>query len=299
MDQLIHIEKLNKSFGAEKAVSDFSIDIGEGEIFAFLGSNGSGKTTTIRCLLNIYQPDSGIALIDGKEYSSDMNHVVGYLPEERGLYTKVKIVDIFRYFGELRGLSRSDTDMRMNEYLERVGLSEHKDKKVSQLSSGMQQKVQIGVTVLHRPRVLILDEPFKGLDPLNRQLFIDLFRELKLAGTTIMYSTHVVDEAQRMADRVVMIKKGVRVLYGTVDEVRSSVGGNNLHIEFSGKLPENPKLFTARAEERTAELTPTKGTRPQEVLSYLVKSGLDLSEFKIDRPSLQEIFIQKAKTDEK
>lgn len=297
--QVIQIQNLSKSFGSEQAVKNFSIEVGEAEVFAFLGSNGSGKTTTIRCLLGIYTPDAGTALIDGRSYDSSMNSFVGYLPEERGLYTKVAIKDLFYYFGELRGLSRSDVSARMDEYLERVGLGAHKHKKVMQLSSGMQQKVQIGVTILHRPKLLVLDEPFKGLDPLNRQLFIDIFRELKDKGTTIMYSTHVVDEAQRLADRVVMIKKGERVLYGTVDEVRSSSGSVNIHIEFSGNLPVNPKLYTATSSEHTAELVPAKGVNAQEIIKFLVGSGVVLSEFKLDRPSLQEIFITKAKSDEK
>ncbi len=297
MNPVISIKNLSKYFDHQKAVDDFSIDINEGDVFAFLGSNGSGKTTTFRCLLDIYTPTSGEVLILGKKYSSAMSDKIGYLPEERGVYIKSKLIDVFRYFAELRGIKKDKREKVINDYLERVGLTEHKNKKVLQLSSGMQQKVQIGITIIHRPKILILDEPFKGLDPLNRQLFLDIFEEMRDEGTVILYSTHVVDEVQRLANRIVMIKEGKRVLYGTINEIRNQFGSKNIILSYTGRLPANDNLYTARKEHNMAELTPAKDVEPNEILHYLIKENVKISEFKIDRPSLNEIFIQVAKAE--
>jgi ABC-2 type transport system ATP-binding protein len=220
----ISIQDFSKSFGNVQAVKNLSFEVNDGEVFAFLGTNGSGKTTTIRCLLKIYQADKGKLLINGKEFSEELNSVIGYLPEERGLYRDVSVIDILTYTARLRGMRKEEAFKRSLEYLEIVGLAEHKDKEISQLSSGMQQKVQLGTALIHNPEVLILDEPFKGLDPVNRQLFVDILTERGKKGTTILYSTHVIDEAQKMADRLLIINNGTRVEYGTVNEVRERHG---------------------------------------------------------------------------
>jgi ABC-2 type transport system ATP-binding protein len=297
MSPVISIENITKKFGGQTAVSNFSIEVFPQDVFAFLGSNGSGKTTTLRCLLNIYQPDSGrINLLGQNNYSTDLAHQVGYLPEERGVYTRSKVGEVFSYFADLRGIAKSQQEGLIQEYLKRVNLWEHKDKKVSQLSSGMQQKVQIGITILHKPQLLILDEPFKGLDPLNRQLFLDIFQEMREQGSTILYSTHVVDEVQRMANRLVMIKNGQRVLYGSINEIRSQFGSNNLMVNFTrGTLPKKDDLYSARGEHNYAELTPKAGVSPQNILRFLFDQGLEITEFQIDRPSLNSIFIEQAK----
>jgi ABC-2 type transport system ATP-binding protein len=299
MEPAISIRHLSKSFGSQSVLSDFSIDVYPGDVFAFLGSNGSGKTTTFRCLLGIFLPNDGDALIFGRRYSSAMRNDVGYLPEERGIYTKSSVKDVLHYFATLHGVPSGERERAIDEYLERVELADHSEKKVGQLSSGMQQKVQIGTAVIHRPEVLILDEPFKGLDPLNRQLFLDMFEDLRKGGTTILYSTHVVDEVQRLANRLVMIKAGKRVLYGTVDEVRNTYGTNTITVSFSGDFPENPKLYRARREHNFAEVTPQKGVEPEEILKFLVTApGLSVREFDINRPTLNSIFIQRAKQEE-
>lgn len=295
MKPIISIKNLNKTFGHQKVVDDFSIDVYEGDVFAFLGSNGSGKTTTFRCLLGIYAPTSGEVSILDKKYDSSLSCKIGYLPEERGVYTKSKVIDVFNYFAELREIKKEKRKKIIDEYLDRVGLAEHKDKKVSQLSSGMQQKVQIGITIIHRPKILILDEPFKGLDPLNRQLFLDIFEEMRDEGTIILYSTHVVDEVQRLANRLVMIKEGKRVLYGTINEIRNQFGSKNIIINFEGRLPSNNDLYVMRKEHNMAELTPKDGVDPNDILKYLIKENVQLSEFRIDRPSLNDIFIKVAK----
>jgi len=296
VNSAIIIENFSKSFGTQKAVDNLSLEVKEGEVMAFLGSNGSGKTTTIRCLLNIYSADEGKLLLDGMIYTSRLNHLLGYLPEERGIYTKARVLDLFVYFANLRGIKTQEAKRLALEYFQRVDLLPHQNKKISQLSSGMQQKVQIGVTIIHKPKILILDEPFKGLDPLNRQLFIDLFGELnKNSGTTILYSTHVVDEAQRIADSVIIINNGKRVVYGNIDEVRNSFGSNHIQLEFKGDLPENTSLYSAVITHNTAELSPKPGVSSTEIINFLVKNNLEIIEFKIDRPSLNSIFLQTAK----
>jgi ABC-2 type transport system ATP-binding protein len=298
-ESVISIKNLKKTFGSQTAVDDFSIDVYRGDVFAFLGSNGSGKTTTFRCLLGIYLANAGEGLIHGKRYTSAMRNDVGYLPEERGIYTKSSVTEVLHYFASLHGVDGNERNQAIDTYLERVGLADHAKKKVGQLSSGMQQKVQIGTAVIHNPSVLILDEPFKGLDPLNRQLFIDMFEELRDQGATILYSTHVVDEVQRLANRLVMIKEGKRVLYGTVDEVRNAYGTNTITVSFSGRLPENAALYTARREHNFAELTPRQGAAPDAILRFLAQQdGLSIQEFGIDRPSLSTVFIQRAKQEQ-
>ncbi len=288
----IKIENFSKSFGEVKAVKNLSFEVNDGEVFAFLGTNGSGKTTTIRCLLKIYQADEGKLLINGKEYSEKLNQVIGYLPEERGLYRDVSVIDILTYTARLRGIEANDALKRSLNYLDQVGLILHKDKQISQLSSGMQQKVQLGTALIHNPEILILDEPFKGLDPVNRQLFVDILTERGKAGTTVLYSTHVIDEAQKMADRLLIIKDGNQLEYGSVNEVRARHGSKNIYIEFAKLAPEvKNNLYTAIITNKTAEIVPNEGITVNEILENLLKQGIELISFSLDYPSLNQIFI--------
>lgn len=292
----ISVQHFTKRFGNKTVVDDLSFELHKGEILAFLGANGAGKTTTMRSILGIYKANAGTLFIDAEPYSSKRAGLVGYLPEERGIYTKARVQDVLLYFARLRGVSKADAKKFLDEYLELTELTEHIDKRVSELSSGMQQKIQIATAIIHKPQILILDEPYKGLDAVNRQLFGDYFKKLnKENGTSILYSTHVVDEAQKTADRVLMIKDGSRIAYGNIDEVRASFGTNNIHLQFSGNFDMNDaftKLFTARIEHKTAELTPLKNVNPQDILQTLLKENIIVTEFKIDRPSLQDIFIK-------
>jgi ABC-2 type transport system ATP-binding protein len=295
----LHIKDFSKSFGTNKAVNNLSFDVNEGEIFAFLGSNGSGKTTTIRCLLKIYQADTGTLLINEKEYSEEFNNLIGYLPEERGLYTSSKVIDLLTYTATLRGVSQADARKKSLEYLEKVGLLANAEQKIAQLSSGMQQKVQLGVTLIHNPEILILDEPFKGLDPLNRQLFVDIFLEKAKQGTTILYSTHVIDEAQKMADRLLIIDKGRKIEYGSIGEVRKRYGKDTIHLEFSGKKPKTETdIYTGTITNKTMEITPKKDIPTNEIIDTLIKNKTEIITLKKDYPSLNEIFIKITKDEE-
>ncbi|MEI7578821.1 MAG: ATP-binding cassette domain-containing protein [bacterium] len=292
MKAVISIKNFSKTFGSEKAVSDLSFEVNQGDIFAFLGSNGSGKTTTIRCLLDIYQADQGELLVYDKPYSNALASEIGYLPEERGLYTKAKVDNVLNYFAALRGLSSNDSKILVSEYLEKVGLKEHQQKNISQLSSGMQQKVQLGTALIHKPKLLILDEPFKGLDPLNRALFQEMFQELQKQGTTILYSTHVLDEAQRLANRLVITNRGERKAYGEINEVRRAFGNKIIHLEFNGKLPKNDALYSSKVINQIAEITPGENIHYQEVLKFLISKDLDIINYRLDYPSLSEIFVK-------
>jgi len=287
---LIDIINFSKSFQNQIAVDDLSFSVNKGEIFSFLGSNGSGKTTTIRCLLNIYAKDKGSLLINQKPYNFSMSENIGYLPEERGIYTRARVEELFHYFGRLRGISEQNSKNFTNLYLKRVGLHEHRQKMILQLSSGMQQKVQLGLAMQHNPELLILDEPFKGLDPINRQLYTDIFKELKEQGVTIFYSTHVIDEAQKLTDRLIIIHNGKKVAYGTTTEVRKQYGNEIIHVEFAKILPNLPNLYSAKVVGKTAEITPNKNVETEEILKSILKAKI--TSFKLDYPSLNEVFLK-------
>ena len=289
----IAVKNFSKSFGNLLAVDNLSFDIRDGEVFAFLGTNGSGKTTTIRCLLKIYQADEGRLNINGNEYSEELNRVIGYLPEERGLYRDVSVIDILTYTTRLRGIESNEALKKSLEYLDKVDLMEHKDKEISQLSSGMQQKIQLGTVLIHSPEILILDEPFKGLDPVNRQFFVDVLKERGKSGTTILYSTHVIDEAQKLADRLLIIKDGRRLEYGTVNEVRSRNGSKNIFLEYDGKSPkENENLYQLiLSNSRYAEIMPKNKVSKEDILNDLLQQEINIISFNLDYPSLNQVFV--------
>lgn len=294
-EDIILVEALHKSFGGHKAVDDLGFSVSRGETFAFLGANGSGKTTTIRCLLGIYPIDSGRALIDGQPYHPGQNKLLGYLPEERGLYLNSMVGEVMELFGRLRGLTQSEAKKRTLSYLEMVELPDKYQAKIKSLSSGQQQKIQLGLAILHRPPLLILDEPTKGLDPLNRQVLMNILFELQKQGTTIVFTTHQMEEVEKIANRLVMIDGGQRVLYGSLSQVKNDFGTNVIHLNYSGKLPANQKLYSARVRTNQAELTPAPGVDPSEILSFLVAKKLVIEQFRLEAPSLDEIFNQVVK----
>lgn len=221
---IVKVEKFNLVLGGKKIVTDLSFEILPGEIFALLGANGSGKTSTIRSLLDIYQPTSGKLHINGNRYTPEQSHLVGYLPEERGLYVRSTVIDVMTYFGELKGMSRADANDFSMKFLERVGLSDKAKLKVKKLSGGQQQKVQLGVAIINNPKLLILDEPTKGLDPLNRKLLLEIVEEYREKGTAVIYITHLMEEVERLADRVLIIKEGKRMAYGSKTELKKKYG---------------------------------------------------------------------------
>jgi len=215
-------------FGKTSVIDDLSFEVKRGETFGFLGSNGSGKTTTIRALLGIYQPTGGKLLVNGTPYSVSGDVKLGYLPEERGLYKKESVIDTMIYFGQLKGLSRSEARSKSLAFLERVGLADKAKTRLDKLSGGQQQKVQLGITIINDPELIILDEPTKGFDPVNRRLLMEIIEEHQAKGATVVMITHQMDEVERLCDRILLLKDGVAHAYGTVAEVRAQFGGQSL-----------------------------------------------------------------------
>jgi len=285
---------LRKEFSSVVAVDDVSFVVHRGEIFGLLGPNGAGKSTTIRMILNILQPDAGEIFYDGRSFSPPVRNTIGYLPEERGLYRKSKLLDTIVYFGELRGMERGRVKARAYSWLKRMGLLGQSDRKVEELSKGNQQKVQFIVSIIHDPDIVVLDEPFSGLDPVNQLVFNDIFLELRKAGKAVVYSTHQMDQAEKLSDTLCLINRGRVVLGGTVREVKAKYGTNNCHIEFDGDggfLQSLPGVENVILYQNAAEISLAPGVSPQQVLPMMVQH-VQLRKFEILEPSLYSIFLK-------
>ncbi len=280
------------AFGDQVVIDDLSFEVRAGETFGLLGSNGSGKTTTIRALLGIYQPTAGSLLVEGRRFDPAQGSRLGYLPEERGLYRKESVIEVMVYFGRLKGLSREQADAWSRAFLERVGLQNHAKVRLDKLSGGQQQKVQLGVTIMNSPSILILDEPTKGFDPVNRRLLMDLVDEQREQGSTVIMVTHQMDEVERLCDRVLLLKDGRAEAYGTVAEVQDAFGGRRMRLSFSGVLPHSANYRVAVSERNYAELELPEGTDTSVVLRELLDAGVQLRDFSTARVSLEEIFLK-------
>ena len=226
--KIVEIRHFKMKFGDKIVIKDLSFDVFQGEVFGFLGSNGSGKTTTLRALLGLYEPTAGELLIDGKPYAVDSQINLGYLPEERGLYKKEKVLDVMIYFGQLKGLSRDEAKEFSLNFLKRVDLIDKAGMRLDKLSGGQQQKIQLGVTIMGDPELLIMDEPTKGFDPVNRRLLMNIIEERRKAGATIIYVTHQMEEVEQMCDRLILLKDGQAAAYGTLAEVKKQFGGASM-----------------------------------------------------------------------
>lgn len=225
---LVTITDLTMAFGATTVIKDLNFQINRGETFGLLGANGSGKTTIIRALLGIYQPTSGSLLIDGQVYTVDSGIKLGYLPEERGLYKKESVLSVMVYFGRLKGMTKQAAEAWSRQYLERVGLVDKADTRLDKLSGGQQQKVQLGVTIMNDPELLILDEPTKGFDPVNRRLLMTIIEEHQAAGATVIFVTHQMEEVERLCDRIILLKDGKASAYGSIESIKQSFDGASL-----------------------------------------------------------------------
>ncbi|OIH93034.1 MULTISPECIES: ABC transporter ATP-binding protein [unclassified Curtobacterium] len=280
-------------FGDRTVVDRLSFDIAPGETFGLLGSNGSGKTTTIRALLGITVPTEGTLTIDGEPYRPATGGI-GYLPEERGLYRKESVIDVMSYFGRLRGLRGTDATAWSMDYLARVGLADRAKARVDKLSGGQQQKVQLGITIMDRPRLLILDEPTKGLDPVNRRLLLDLVAERKADGATVILVTHHMDEVERLCDRILLLKDGTAAAYGTIPDVQDAFGGAVARVGVDGTVPPSDLYRLARHEGHVAYLVPTRAAAADgaDILASLVAAGVHVTAFAMRRIPLDEIFVQ-------
>lgn len=295
----IAVEHISKNYGSFRAVDDLTFEVFSGEIFALLGPNGSGKTTTIRMVLDILKPDAGRISVLGGPLTEAAKNRIGYLPEERGLYRGVPVLDVMVYLGALKGMPPGEARRRGLALLEQFELAEYAHKKVSELSKGMQQKVQVIATVLHRPDLVIIDEPFSGLDPVNTQLIKDLLYEMNREGVTIVMSTHQMHQIEEMADRLLMIDHGRRVLYGDVHDVRQRFAKNAVIVEGEGDWAALPGVERVEQGEngRGVVLHLAAGVTPDAVMEALaVGAAYHIRRFELAVPSLNEIFIEVAGT---
>jgi len=291
--QSIVVEHISKRFGDIQAVKDVSFEVSPGEIFGLLGPNGSGKTTSIRIILDIYQPDSGkVSILDGP-MTEEKKNIIGYLPEERGLYQDVPLEICLQYLATLKGMTQQLVSEKLPAYLEKFELTEFRKKKVKELSKGMQQKAQLIATLIHDPQVIIIDEPFSSLDPVNTQLVKDILKEQRDAGKTIMMSTHQMNQVEQLCDKIILIDHGNVLLYGGLQHIYESFATNQVLINTSQPLPPTlPGVVRMESLNTMIKLTPKPGITPHELLVMLINQGIQLNAFEIAVPSLDEIFIQ-------
>lgn len=292
----VSLRDVTKKFGDFTAVDNLSLEAHAGRVFGLLGPNGAGKTTTIRMIVNIFAPDAGTVELFGKKISSTTQDRIGYLPEERGLYRKMKVGDQLRFFAELKNVSGKEADTRIDRWLERLKLSEWKTRKSSELSKGMQQKVQFITTVLHEPDLLILDEPFSGLDPVNVDLLKQIVLELKQAGKTIIFSTHQMEVAERICDDICLINRSRKILEGSIRSVKAGFSRNAVALRLTGGEEVLGDRTLVRRVERHSdglEALLAENASAQELLQRLVAAGAGVERFEMIEPSLHDIFIEK------
>lgn len=291
----ISLENITKTYDGVTAVNAVSLRVREGAVLGLLGPNGAGKTSTIRMVMNILLPDEGSIRVFGEAVNNDTRRSIGYLPEERGLYPRMEVRSVIVFLAALRGLSESEAQRRADEWLARLGLSDWAGKKVRDLSKGMQQKVQFIAAVLHRPRLVILDEPFSGLDPVNAAMVKDIMLEMQQQGSTIVLSTHLMEQVERMCDSICLINKGHNVLDGDLRAIKQSYGKNTVRIEFAG--PDSFLGHSAIASVNRfgsgAEAKLKPGADAQEILKAAVQGGARIDRFELLEPSLNDIFIEK------
>jgi ABC-2 type transport system ATP-binding protein len=291
---VIELRGVTKCFDEFVAVRDLSFEVKQGSIFGLLGPNGAGKTTSIRMIVNITAPDEGDVLVMGRHVSPELQQRIGYLPEERGLYKKMKVIDQLVFFANLKGVSSADAAKRAEDWLARLELSDWKNKKPTDLSKGMQQKVQFITTVIHEPDVLILDEPFSGLDPVSVNLLKSVILDLKERGKTIIFSTHQMEQVEQMCDDICLINKSTKVLGGSLREVKARFGKNTVILDYEGQNSFLGDDLVKRVNRfpNYSEILLNEGADPQEVLRRALASGARVNRFELVEPSLNEIFIE-------
>ena len=291
----ITLENVTKSYDSVTAVNSVNLRVRQGAILGLLGPNGAGKTTTIRMIMNILVPDEGSIKVLDQPVNDRTRDLIGYLPEERGLYPRMKVLDIIVFLAALHGLTEEEAARRAKEWLDRLGLTEWSGKKLVDLSKGMQQKVQFITAVIHKPPLVILDEPFSGLDPVNAATVEEIMLEMRSKGSTIVLSTHRMEQVERMCDSICLIDKGRNVLDGELRAIKQSYGKNTLHIEFTGSenFLSNPSIVNITRLGNGVEAKLKPGADPQEILKAAVQANVSITRFELLEPSLNEIFIDR------
>jgi ABC-2 type transport system ATP-binding protein len=293
---VLELRNLKKYFATQKAVDDISLSIEKGSIYGLLGPNGAGKTTLIRMITGIFFPDEGEIFLDGKKFDplNDVIHL-GYMPEERGLYKKMRIGEQALYLAQLKGLSRSEAMEKIKQWFVKLEMQSWWNKKVEDLSKGMSQKLQFVITVLHEPKLIILDEPFSGLDPVNSNLIKDEIFQLAQRGSTIIFSTHRMEQVEEICDHIALVNKGEKILDGTVKKIKQdfkenlfSIGMEQLPMSMNGDAP----FETLSTQDHRSIVRIKEGNKPNDVLKYLIQQGATINSFNEILPSLNDIFIR-------
>jgi ABC-2 type transport system ATP-binding protein len=287
----VQVDHIVKSYATKVAVDDLSFSVARGEVFGLIGPNGAGKTTSIRMMMDIIKPDSGEVLILGERMGETGKNRLGYLPEERGLYRKLSVIDSIVYLASLKGVGKREAMERSERLLRRTGMMPHAGRRIEELSKGMGQIIQFIVTIVHDPEMVILDEPFSGLDPVNTELLKGMIVELKEQGRTVVLSTHQMNQVEELCDRVLMINDGRGVLYGSLREIKARYRSNSVVVAFEGDPGPVPGVVEQRVHQGAVEMVLDAGTSPALVLDRLVRSGVTISRFEIATPSLNEIFL--------
>lgn len=294
---IVELQKIRKMYDTKVAVEGLSLTIEPGTMFGLLGPNGSGKTSSIRMMIGMTVPDSGTVRLFGKPFERAALHRVGYLPEERGLYKKMKVLDQLAFLGQLHGLTEATARSRALLWCERMQISETVEKKTEELSKGMQQKIQFIAALLHEPELIIMDEPFSGLDPVNAELLQDTLIELRKEGRAVLFSTHRMDQVERMCDGIALVSRGKLVLSGSMREVKAQYPKNRLHVVFSGDAGflENAEIAEAKNYSGVAEIKLYREAGAQAVLADAMARGTVISRFEVKEPALEEIFIERVR----
>ena len=281
-----------KSYADKAVVNDLSFSVAQGEMFGLIGPNGAGKTTTIRMMMDIIKPDSGEVTLLGEKLSEATKNRLGYLPEERGLYKKLSVLESIVYLASLKGMDRHSATEKANELLNQTAMLDSKRKKIEELSKGMGQIIQFIVTIIHDPQLVILDEPFAGLDPVNTELLKGMFADLRNQGKAVILSTHQMNQVEELCDRILMINNGQAILYGNLSEIKSRYRGDSVLLDCKGELGEVPGVTAKSTHKGYTELILDGKTTPQQVLAHLVSRGMVINRFEVATPSLNEIFLK-------
>jgi ABC-2 type transport system ATP-binding protein len=289
---VVEVSHVVKSYADKVAVSDLSFSVTQNEIFGLIGPNGAGKTTTIRMMMDIIKPDSGEVTILGEKLTEASKNKLGYLPEERGLYRNLTVIDSIIYLASLKGMDRHSAEGRADELLNQTGMLPNKGKKIEELSRGMGQIIQFIVTIIHDPELIVLDEPFSGLDPVNTELLKRIFVDLRHQGKAVILSTHQMNQVEELCDRVLMIDNGCSVLQGSLKEVKARYRSNSVIVDAEGDLGEIPGVTEKRTHKGYIELVLDGNTTPKQVLERLVSTGVVVNRFEVATPSLNEIFLK-------
>jgi len=290
---MLSVENLVKRFKDKTAVNDISFLVDRGKIFGLLGPNGAGKTTTIRTILNIIKPTSGRILFNSEPIKKDFLNHIGYLPEERGLYKKGKVIDIINYFSELKGLRKHEASLRAKKWLDKLQISPYSNKKVEELSKGIQQKVQFIISIIHDPDILILDEPFAGFDPINQKEIKELILSYVSSGKIVILSTHQMDTVEKLCQEILLIHNGIEICKGVIADIKKNFGGNNIRLEFYGMNPEIrrlPEILNYDGYSNYAEIQLRDDVNPSEFLKKIL-SEVSVKSFSVIEPTLNKIFI--------